>query len=64
MNKNRQSRSVASKKVRDFLAELADEIMQAQDRVTVALSGNTFSIHLEAASINITVNESPKGGAK
>ena len=57
MNKPKQSCRVSSKKLRAFFAELADEICNAQDRVTLALTGNTFEIHLEGGTINITVNE-------
>lgn len=57
MNKPKQSRRVSSKKLRTIFAVLADEICNAQDRVTLALNGNTFEIHLEGGTINITVNE-------
>ncbi len=60
-NKN-QSRRVSSKKLRAILAELADDICAAQDKVTLSLTGNTFEIHLEGGSINITINE--EGGRK
>lgn len=62
MNKTKQSRRVSSKRLRTFLGELADEICNAQDRVTLALNGNTFEIHLEGGSINITINE--EGGRR
>lgn len=57
MNKPKQSRRVSSKKLRAIFRELADEICNVQDRVTLAMSGNTFEIHLEGGSINITINE-------
>lgn len=53
----KQSRRVSSKKLRAVLTELADNICGVQDKVTVALTGNTFEIHLEGGSINITINE-------
>ena len=61
MNNKTQSRRVLSKKLRALLAELADDICAAQDKVTLTLTGNTFEIHLEGGSINITINE--EGGA-
>ncbi|MCM1356531.1 MAG: hypothetical protein NC212_09025 [Staphylococcus sp.] len=60
MNPNNQSNRVASEKVRGILSELADAICNAQDKVTLGLSGNTFEIHLEGGTINISVNM--KGG--
>lgn len=57
MNDKKQLRRVSSKKLRALLAELADEICEAQEKVTLSLTGNTFEIHLEGGSINITINE-------
>lgn len=48
---------MSSKKLRALLAELADEICAVQEKVTLSLTGNTFEIHLEGGSINITINE-------
>lgn len=62
MSNKKQSRRVSSKKLRAILTELADNICGVQDKVTVALSGNTFEIHLEGGSINITMNE--EGGRR
>lgn len=62
MNNKTQSRRVSSKKLRAILAELANDICQAQDKITVSLTGNTFEIHLEGGSINITINE--EGGRR
>lgn len=62
MNDKKQSRRVSSKKLRALLAELADEICAAQEKVTLSLTGNTFEIHLEGGSINITINE--EGGRR
>lgn len=62
MNNKTQSRRVSSKKLRALLAEFADEICAAQEKVTLSLTGNTFEIHLEGGSINITINE--EGGRK
>ena len=61
MNDKKQSRRVSSKKLRALLTELANDICAAQDKVTLTLTGNTFEIHLEGGSINITINE--EGGA-
>ncbi len=62
MNNPKQTRRVSSKKLRALLTELADDICTMQDRVTLSLAGNTFEIHLEGGSINITINE--EGGRK
>ncbi|MCX4289059.1 MAG: hypothetical protein OSJ46_06105 [Duncaniella sp.] len=62
MTNKKQSRRVSSKKLRAILAELADDICTAQEKVTLSLTGNTFEIHLEGGSINITINE--EGGRK
>ena len=62
MNNKTQSRRVSSKKLRAILAELADDICAAQDKVTLSLTGNTFEIHLNGGTINITINE--EGGRK
>jgi hypothetical protein len=56
MNNKNQSRRVSSKKLRALLAELADNICGVQDKITVSLTGNTFEIHLEGGSINITIS--------
>ncbi len=62
MNNKTQSRRVSSKKLRALLTELADDICTMQDRVTLSLAGNSFEIHLDGGSINITINE--EGGRK
>ncbi len=60
MNNKKQSRRVSSTKLRAILAELADDICAVQEKVTLSLTGNTFEIHLEGGSINVTISE--KGG--
>ncbi len=62
MNKPKQTRRVSSRKLRAAFNDIADMICGGQDRVTLSLSGNTFEIHLENATINISVNESKEGG--
>lgn len=57
MNNKTQSRRVSSKKLRALFAMMADEICTTHDKVTLSLTGNTFEIHLEGGSINITLNE-------
>ena len=57
MNNKKQSRRVKSAKVRELFAMMANEICKGQDKVTLSLTGNTFEIHLEGGSINITINE-------
>lgn len=62
MNNKKQTRWVSSNKLRALLTELADEACGVQEKVTVALRGNTFEIHLEGGTINITINE--EGGRR
>lgn len=57
MNRKKQSRRVSSKKLRALLAEFTNDICRVQDKITVSLTGNTFEIHLDGGSINITINE-------
>lgn len=57
MNNKKQSRRVSSKKLRALLNEITDDICAVQDKIIVSLTGNTFEIHLEGGSINITINE-------
>ncbi len=61
-NQNKQTREVKASKLREFLNELAGDLCAGLDTVRVDLTGNTFEIHLEGATIDITVNESRKGG--
>lgn len=58
----KQSRRIKSAKLRELFAEMADSICQTQDRVILSVTGNTFEIHLEGGSINITINE--EGGPR
>lgn len=59
----KQTKSVSAKGLRKLLGNIADDICSAQERMNIALSGNTFEIHLECASISITINEQ-KGGER
>lgn len=58
--KELQPRTVASKRVSDLIHELADAIASEQRTVSLSLAGNTFTVHMENTSINITICE--KGG--
>ena len=60
-NQNPAPRRVPSDKIRGILNELADAVCAAQDNVGLSMTGNTFNIHLEGATLNITIFE-PKGG--
>lgn len=64
MNQPKQTRRLSAEKVRNALNHIADEICAMQDRVVVSLCGNTFEIHLDGASIDITINENTKGGER
>ena len=62
MANTKQTRKLAPWQLRRALAQLADEICIGREPITVNLSGNTFEIHIDDISINITVNQ--KGGAQ
>ena len=62
----RHERKISASRLRRFIAAATEDITAGIDTVTLSLSGNTFEIHLEGATINISVDESPeirKGGA-
>lgn len=48
--------------LRRFLADIAEDITDGLDTVNVVARGNTFAIHLEGATINISVNTAREGG--
>lgn len=61
----RYERKIPASRLRRFIAATVDDITAGIDTVSLSLSGNTFEIHLQGATINISVNESPeirKGG--
>lgn len=55
--KIRRERTFTGSQLRKFINSMAEEITAGTDAIRGTLRGNTFSIHLEGASINITVNE-------
>ena len=59
---NNQTREVKASKLRELMAEVFGDLCDGLDTVRVALTGNTFEIHLEGATVNISVNE--KGGER
>lgn len=60
-NTKHQSRRISASRLRRFLADVSEDITAGVDSVSISLSGNVFEIHLEGATINITVNQ--EGGA-
>ncbi|MBD5243170.1 MAG: hypothetical protein HDS60_03680 [Barnesiella sp.] len=60
MSNKKQSRRVSSKKLRTLLTDFVNGLCEEQDKLTVSLAGNTFEIHLDNVSVDITINE--KGG--
>ena len=62
-NQNKQTREVKASKLRELLKDLFGDLCAGLDTVSVALTGNTFEIHLEGATVNITVNQE-KGGQR
>ena len=62
----KHSRRVASEKIRGILNQLADSICESQDNVILALFDNSFVIHLDGATLNISMSQTAsakKGGA-
>lgn len=60
MNK-KQTRRISAAKLRGLFEQLTDDICSGRDRVTVALFNNTFVIHLEGGTVNISICQ--EGGA-
>ena len=62
MSTKQHSRRISSKKLRAFLNDITDQLCTAQDRMTIVLTGNTFNIHLDGGTVNITIDTTGKGG--
>lgn len=61
--KNRiKTRTVSTKQLCQMFRDLANDFAEVQEKALVAMYGNTFEIHLEGGSINITINE--EGGPR
>ena len=59
----RRERKISASRLRRFFADMAEDITDGVDNLTLSMSGNTVEIHLEGGSINITVNNrTEKGG--
>ncbi len=58
----RHERRISASRLRRFLADIAEDITDGLDTVNVVARGNTFAIHLEGATINISVNTAREGG--
>ncbi len=58
----KREKKVSAKRLRETLIDMVNDICNAQDKVLVHLHGNTFELHLDAGTINITINE--EGGMK
>ena len=61
MNEPKRTRRISSKELRGILGDFADKVCAAQRLITLSMRGNTFAIHLEGATVNISVTE--EGGA-
>lgn len=59
-----QTKTISARRLRQLIASMAEDITAGAQSVKVSLQGNTFNIHLQGASINITINELQKGGEK
>ncbi len=55
--KMKREKTVSTKRLRETLIGMVDDICNAQDKVLVHLHGNTFELHLDGGTINITINE-------
>ena len=64
MSNKTHTRRVSSARLRALLDQLVDELCASQDRMTVAITGNTFNIHLDDATLNISMNHAMEGGDK
>lgn len=49
-------KNVSARQIRRAFYELAEDICRNEVPVNVRLNGNTFTIHLEGGSINISFN--------
>lgn len=57
-----RERSIPASKFRRALADLSEELTEGVEAIRLTLSGNTFILHLDGGTINITINESKEGG--
>lgn len=56
-----RERTIPASKFRRALAEVSEMLTEGADAIRLSLSGNTFVVHLDGGTINITINESKKG---
>ncbi len=61
-NRERYTRKITASRLRRFLADMAEDLTAGRDTVTVSARGASIALHLEGATINITINRE-KGGA-
>ena len=59
--RERYTRKITASRLRRFLADMAEDITAGVDRIPVTARGGCIAIHLEGATINITINRE-KGG--
>lgn len=57
-----QRRRISAKQLRAFMHELADDICCNRDRLNITVSANTFELHLDGGTINISYTAPEKGG--
>ena len=59
----RHERKISASRLRRFFADMAEDITEGVDKLTLSMTGNTLVIHLEEGSVNITFNnQQAKGG--
>ena len=60
----RRKRTVPASRLRRFLAEFAEDLTDGLEAVLVSSNNNTFHIHLEGATVNISISQRKKGGLR
>ena len=61
-NNKPQRRRIPAPRLRELLHELADDICNARELISFTMRGNTFELHIDGGTINISINEPRKGG--
>ena len=62
-SKSRYERKIPAERLRRFLVDMVDDITSDLDSAVVSARGGCIALHLEGATINITISRE-KGGAE
>ncbi len=60
----RHERKISASRLRRFLADMAEDITAGADTITVTARGNHVALHLQGATINISIFKDQKGGQR